>query len=106
MAKQQHGITLWTGVDGNGSIHDGDGRIGHGLTMDIAKGLSSHERICHACIDHLDIEASDHEGKEKSSLIDQRVLDTSTKTINRQSSNITYISSNPTNKLNMNYLWL
>ncbi len=38
--SKQEKITLWTGVEDNGSIQDGDGTIGHGLTMDIAKGLS------------------------------------------------------------------
>ena len=37
---KQAEIAAWTGVNGNGSIHDGNGTIGHGLTMDIAKGLS------------------------------------------------------------------
>ena len=41
---KQEKIALWTGVKGNGSIYDGDGTIGHGLTMDIEKGLSFRER--------------------------------------------------------------
>ena len=40
-------------VEGNGSIHDEECTIGHGLTMEIAKGLSIHERTCYACIAHL-----------------------------------------------------
>ncbi len=41
-------IALWTGVEGNGSIHDEHGTIGHGLSMDIAKGLSICEGMCYA----------------------------------------------------------
>ena len=32
----------------NGSTHDGDGTIGHWLTMDIVTGLSIRERVCNA----------------------------------------------------------
>ena len=39
LSKKRDEIALWTGVDRNGSIHDGDGTIGHGLTMDIARGF-------------------------------------------------------------------
>ena len=42
-------------------IHDEDGTIGHGLTMDIVMGLSIRERTCYACIAHLDIKASEQE---------------------------------------------
>ena len=42
LANQQEEIALWTGVEGNESIHDEDGAIGHGWTLDIAKGLSIH----------------------------------------------------------------
>ncbi len=52
-------------VEGNGSMHDGDGTIGHGLTMAIAKGLSIHERTCYACIAHLDLKASEQEEEER-----------------------------------------
>ncbi len=48
-------------VDGKGSIHDEDGIIGHGLTIDIAKGLSICECTCYACIAHLDLKASEQE---------------------------------------------
>ena len=58
---RQEGIRLWTGIKGNGSIHDGYGIIGHGLTMDIAKGLSTHEHTCYASIAHLDPKASEQE---------------------------------------------
>ena len=40
---EQEVIALWTGVEGNNSLHDGDSTIGYGLTMDIAKGLSIRE---------------------------------------------------------------
>ena len=43
---KQELIALWTGVEGNDSIHEEDGIIGHGLTMDIAKGLFIHEHTC------------------------------------------------------------
>ncbi len=44
-------IALWTGIEGNGSIHDDeDGTIGPMLTMNIAKGLSICERTCYAAI--------------------------------------------------------
>ncbi len=68
---EQEDIDLWTGVEGNGSLNDGDGTIGHGLTMDIAKGSSICERTCFACITHLDKKASEQEGEGKSSCIDQ-----------------------------------
>ncbi len=42
-------------------VHDGDGTIGHGSTMDIAKGLSICEHACYACIAHLDPMASEQE---------------------------------------------
>ncbi len=58
------------GVEGNGSIHDGDGTIRHGLAMDIAKGLSIHVFMCYACIAHFDTKASEQE-EGKSSLIDR-----------------------------------
>ena len=32
-ALKQEEIAVWTGVEGNGSIHDGDGTIGQVLTM-------------------------------------------------------------------------
>ena len=57
-----------TGVEGNGSIHDGNGTIGHGLTMDFAKGSSIREPTRVA---HLDTKASKHE--EKRSLTDRRL---------------------------------
>ncbi len=57
-------------VEGN-AIHDGDGTIGHGLTMDIAKGLSNPKGTSYACIAHLDAKASEQEREGKSSLIDQ-----------------------------------
>ena len=56
---KQEVIALWTGIEGNGSIHDENGTIGQGLTMDIAKGLSIHEGTCYAYIAHLDEKASD-----------------------------------------------
>ena len=34
-------------VEGDGSIQDGDGTIGHGLTMHIVKGLSIREGACY-----------------------------------------------------------
>ena len=37
-------------------LHDENCAIGHGFTMDIAKGLSIYERTCYACIAHLDPE--------------------------------------------------
>ncbi len=40
--QKQEEKALWTGIEGSGSIHDGDGTIGHGLIMDIAKGLSTY----------------------------------------------------------------
>ena len=40
---------------------DGDGTIGHGLTIDIASGFSIRERTCYACIAHLDKKASEQE---------------------------------------------
>ena len=62
---EQEEIARWTGVEGNGSIHDGDGTMGHGLTMDIGKGLSICERTCYACIACLDPKASEQEeGKQ------------------------------------------
>ena len=42
-------------------IHDGHGTIGHGLTMDIAKGLSICEPTCYACIARLDKKDSELE---------------------------------------------
>ncbi len=69
----QEEIALWTGAEGNGSYHDGDGTIGHGLTMDIAEGLSICEHTCYASnasITHLDTKASEQEGEGESSLID------------------------------------
>ncbi len=60
---KQKDIAIWTGVEGNGCIHDGDGGIGRGLTMDIAKSLSICERRCDACIAHFDIKASEQEGE-------------------------------------------
>ena len=65
---KQEEITLWTGIIGNGSMHNGDGTIGHGLTMDITKGLSICDRTCHASIAHLDPKASEVE-EGRSSLI-------------------------------------
>ncbi len=32
---KQEEIALWTGVKGNGSMHDGDGTIGHELTTGV-----------------------------------------------------------------------
>ena len=58
--NRQEEIALWTGVEDNGSIHDGDGTIGHGLTMDIVKDLSICEHTCYACVGHLDPKASEH----------------------------------------------
>ena len=69
-SPRQEEVALWTGTKGNGSIHDGDGTIGHGLTMDVAKGLSICERTHDACIAHLDTVASEQE-EGKSSLIDR-----------------------------------
>ena len=40
---------------------DGDGIIGHGLNMDIAKGLSIREHTHYACIAHLDTKTSEQE---------------------------------------------
>ena len=51
-------------------IHDGDGTIGHGLTIDIAKSLAICERTCYARITHLDKKASEQEDG-KCSLIDR-----------------------------------
>ncbi len=62
---KQEEIALWPGVEGNGSLHDGDGTTWHWLTMDIAKGLSICERTCYACIAHLDTKASEQEGEAK-----------------------------------------
>ena len=45
--------------------HDGDGTIWHGLTMDIANGLSICERTHYACIAQLDTKASLNKKKEK-----------------------------------------
>ena len=57
----QEEIALWTGVEGYGSIQDGDGTIfGH-----IAKGLSIHDGGCYACVAHLDPKASEQEEREK-----------------------------------------
>ena len=68
MFKQEE-IALWTGVEGNGSIHDGDGTSGHGLTVDIGKGLRIRDGMCYECIAHLDNKASEQvEGK---TIIDQ-----------------------------------
>ena len=69
-AKQGE-IALWTSVVGNGSIHDEDGTIGRGLTMDIARGLSICEHMCYACNAQLAAKASDQEGEGNSSLIDR-----------------------------------
>ncbi len=57
----QEEVALWTSVEGYGYLHDGDGTIGHGLTMDSAKGLSICERMLRACITHLDTKASEQE---------------------------------------------
>ena len=54
---KQEEITLWTGVEDNGSVLDGDGTIGHGLTMDIVRGLSIREHTCYACIAHPETKA-------------------------------------------------
>ena len=40
MQQNQRKLLYFTGVEGNSSIHDEDGTIGHGLTMDIEKSLS------------------------------------------------------------------
>ena len=45
-------------------MHDEDGSIGHGLTMDIVKILSIREGTCYACIAHLDKKASEQEGRK------------------------------------------
>ena len=42
-------------------VHDEDGTIVHGLTIDIVKGLSIRERMFYACIAHIDKKASDQE---------------------------------------------
>ncbi len=63
-----------TGIEVNGSMHDGGGTIGHGLTMDIAKSLTIREHLCYACIAHLNWKVSEQEEGGKSSLID-RVCD-------------------------------
>ncbi len=42
MQLKQVEITLWIGVEGYGSMHDGDGTIEHGLTMDFVKDFSAH----------------------------------------------------------------
>ena len=68
--REQEEFALWAGVEGNGSIHDGDGTFEQGLTMDIAKGLSIREGTCYAGIAHLDKKVSEEE-EGKSSLIDQ-----------------------------------
>ncbi len=39
--------------------------MGHGLTMDIAKGLSIHEHAYYACIAHLDERLLNKKEKEK-----------------------------------------
>ncbi len=53
--KERHkAIALWTRVKDNDSLHYGDGTIGHGLTMDIVKGLYIREWTCFACIAHID----------------------------------------------------
>ena len=52
----------------NGSMQDGDGTIGHRLTMLIAKGYL-FVRVRAILV--LDPKASEQEEKEKSSLIDQ-----------------------------------
>ena len=62
---KQGEIPLWTNFEGNCSTHDGDGTIGHTLTMHIAKGLSLCECACHACIAHLDPNTSEQEEREK-----------------------------------------
>ena len=70
--RKREKIALWTGVEGNGSIvYHGDGTIGHGLAMDIAKGLSIHEVTCYSCIAHLDTKASSEHKDGKSSLTDR-----------------------------------
>ncbi len=50
---QQEEIALWTAVEGNCSLHDGNGAIGHRLIMIMAKGSTICERTCYACITHL-----------------------------------------------------
>ncbi len=68
---KQDEIAVWTSIKGNGSVHDGDGTIVHGLTMDIAKGLSIREHMCYLCFAHLDLKAFEQEEEGKSSLPDQ-----------------------------------
>ena len=38
--REQEEFALWASVEGNSSMHDMDGTIGQGLTVDIAKSLS------------------------------------------------------------------
>ena len=71
MRLEQREIALLTGVEVNGSMPDGEGAIAHGLTMDIAKGLSIREGTSYACIAHFDTQASAQEEGGKSSLIDR-----------------------------------
>ncbi len=49
----------------------GDGTIGHGLSMDIAKGSSIGERTCYACIAYLDTKVSDQEEGKSSLMLDR-----------------------------------
>ena len=64
LKDKQEEIALWTGVEGNRSIQDGDGTIGHNLTMHIVKSLSIPEGACYACIAHLGPKASEQEERE------------------------------------------
>ncbi len=68
---QQEEIALWSGVKGNDSIHDEDGLIGHGLTMDTAKGLSIRERPIMLVLPTLTKKASEQEDEGKSLLINR-----------------------------------
>ena len=63
--SKQENIALWTGIEGNGSIHDGHGTAGHGMTTAILKGFSICEHMCYACIAHPDKKASEQEEGKK-----------------------------------------
>ncbi len=52
-------------------VHDGDGTIGHELTINMVNGSSNIERTFYARIAHIDTKAFEQEGEGKSSLIDR-----------------------------------
>ncbi len=62
---KQEDIALWASVALNYCVHYGDGTIGQGLTLDIAKGLCICERMCYACIARQYPKASEQEGEKK-----------------------------------------